>query len=413
MTKPTRRAFLGGAAAAATWRALRLAVPHARLIPLGLVPVATAHADDQLVSLGKPDLTLLNDRPLNAETPAHLLDDAVTPAARMFVRNNGIPPEPADDPMQWQLEISGEACDKPMTLSIATLKKRYESVTLQLQLECGGNGRAEFRPRASGNQWTTGAIACPTWTGVRLADVLADCGVTDKAMYVGFKAADRHLSGAPDKQAISRGIPIDKARQPETLLAFEMNGEPIPQIHGAPLRLVAGGYPGSVSGKWLTGLMIRDRVHDGAKMNAPSYRVPCTPVAPGASVEKDDMCIIESMPVKSLITYPASGVSVAVGDSTVIRGHAWAGERHVSTMQLSTDFGATWQEVSVSDPVNRFAWQHFATELRFDAPGYYEIWAKATDDTGVSQPMLLPGWNPKGYLNNACHRIAIEVVDVA
>ncbi|MEM7764914.1 MAG: sulfite oxidase [Pseudomonadota bacterium] len=413
MTKPDlgRRGFLAGIGASASWRALGMAVPHARWIPAGLVPVVSLADDGSLLSsLQKADLQVLNDRPINIETPAHLLDDKITPSHRMFVRNNGNPPVDIGNPDDWAVEISGEACSKPMTLTVAELKRRYQPVTLQLQLECGGNGRAEFRPRASGNQWTTGAIACPEWTGVRLADVLEDCGVTDAAEYVGYRGADTHLSGDTNKQPISRGIPIAKAMQPETLLAFAMNDEPIPLIHGAPLRLVAGGYPGSVSGKWLTSLIIRDRVHDGAKMAAPSYRVPCKPVAPGSSVAGDAMCIIESMPVKSLITFPESGVTLDSDKPLEIRGHAWAGEHAVERVDISMDFGATWQRATLSEPVNRFAWQHFSAPLEFGATGYYEIWARATDAAGVCQPMLVPGWNPKGYLNNACHRIAVRVV---
>ena len=122
---------------------------------------------------GKPGLKVLSERPINAETPAHLLDDAVTPAERMFVRNNGIPPDTsAIDPLAWTVELAGESCVRPTKLTLRELKERFEHVTLQLQVECGGNGRSEFHPPARGNQWTTGAVACPRWTGVRLKDVL-------------------------------------------------------------------------------------------------------------------------------------------------------------------------------------------------------------------------------------------------
>ena len=144
-------------------------------------------------------------------------------------------------------------------------------------------------------------------------------------------------------------------------------------------------------------------------MGGTSYRVPCNTVAPGEKVADENMCIIESMPVKSLITYPKSGAIVSPGESFSIRGHAWAGERAVQSVHTSVDFGATWQKTEMTQPVNRLAWQHFSTNLKIDKPGYYEVWARATDDQGVAQPMIVPGWNPKGYLNNACHRIAIKV----
>ena len=189
-----------------------------------------------------------------------------------------------------------------------------------------------------------------------------------------------------------------------------MNGEPIPVMHGAPLRMVVGGWPGSVSGKWLTEILVRNQIHDGAKMTGNSYRVPCESVPPGAEVPDENMCIIESMPVKSLVTYPRSGVSLPVGQKQVVRGHAWAGDLKVDKVEISIDFGATWQSTELAAPRNRLAWQHWQTELRLPKSGYFEVWAKATDELGRSQPMIVPGWNPKGYLNNAAHRIALHAV---
>jgi DMSO/TMAO reductase YedYZ molybdopterin-dependent catalytic subunit len=254
-----------------------------------------------------------------------------------------------------------------------------------------------------------GAVACAEWTGVRLKDVLEDVGYKANAVYIGYHAADTHLSGDPTKEPISRGVPMAKALQDETLLAFKMNAEDIPLAHGYPLRLVAGGWPASASGKWINGISIRNKVHDGTKMTGTAYRVPCEPVAPGAKVADEDMCIIESMPVKSLITYPKSGASLKNKRSLTIRGHAWAGELEVSKVAYSIDFGSTWQTCQLEKPKNRLAWQHFSANVTLPQKGYYEIWARATDSNGVHQPMLLPGWNPKGYLNNACHRIAVKI----
>ncbi|MEM7709077.1 MAG: sulfite oxidase [Pseudomonadota bacterium] len=379
------------------------------LLPASLLPAAVAQASSGALLASHPELEILNDRPINAQTPAHLLDDSVTPAARMFVRNNGIPPEDVD-PAAWRLTIGGEAVERPTTFSIAELRQRFQTHTYQLQIECGGNGRAEFRPPAPGNQWTTGAVSCARWTGVRVRDVLEHCGISPSALYIGYHGADRHLSGDPKKAPISRGVPMSKALEDESLIAWAMNGEPIHPLHGAPLRLVLGGWPGSVSGKWLTGIDIRDRVHDGAKMTGTAYRVPCRPVAPGTVVPDESLCIIESMPVKSLITSPASGVTVARSETLTVRGHAWAGDRSVADVAISTNFGATWTAAKLAPPPNRLAWQRFEASFRLPTEGYYEVWARATDTASVSQPMLVPGWNPKGYLNNACHRIAVQAV---
>jgi DMSO/TMAO reductase YedYZ molybdopterin-dependent catalytic subunit len=408
----SRRGFLKKGALLAMGAALGAPMVYAEHFPAGMIPAGLAQSDQAFQIPGKhSDLIVLNDRPLNMETPAHLLDDKVTPGDKFFVRNNGLPPEEADINVdQWTLTIEGEAARQKKTYSIQELKQRFAEHTYQLVLECGGNGRSEYNPPAKGNQWSVGAVGCAAWTGVRLKDVLEDVGIKSNAVYIGYYGKDRHVSGNPEKEAISRGVPIEKAMQEESLIAWAMNGQDIPYQNGYPLRLVFGGWPASCSGKWLSRIVIRDRVHDGAKMAAPSYRVPCNPVAPGDKVKEEDMCIIESMPVKSLITYPKTGATIRLGQQLPIRGHAWAGERSVEQMEVSTDFGASWQPANLQPPSNRLAWQHFDAKVGFPKKGYYEVWAKATDSEGKSQPMILPGWNPKGYLNNACHRIAVKVV---
>lgn len=406
----SRRGFLRGSGLAAMTAVLGASIPFARYMPGGLIPAALAQSDESFSIPGKSGLIILNDRPINAETPAHLLDDPITPASRLFVRNNGVPPSTWDiNPLEWRVHIEGEACERPEVFTLGELQQRFKHHRLQLQIECGGNGRSEFHPPAKGNQWTTGAIGCPEWTGVRLRDILLHCGISDNAVYVAYEAADTHLSGDPTKSPISRGVPVRKALENESLIVWAMNGEPLPELHGYPVRLLCSGWPASVSGKWVTHLKIRDRVHDGAKMMGQSYRIPCQPVPPGATVADEDMCIIESMPVKSLITYPKSGIETRAGRRLGVRGHAWAGDSAVKATHTSIDFGATWQKAKLRKPANRLAWQHWTASVEFPETGYYEIWARAVDDAGRSQPMLLPGWNPRGYLNNACHRIAVMV----
>jgi DMSO/TMAO reductase YedYZ molybdopterin-dependent catalytic subunit len=406
----SRRGFLRGSGLAAMSAVLGASIPFARFLPGGLIPAALAETDASFQLAGKSGLVVLNDRPVNIETPAHLLDDEVTPIDRLFVRNNGTPPDVSGIVADaWEIELTGESCIEPKTLSLGELKSRFRHHTLKLQLECGGNGRSEFYPPASGNQWTTGAIGCPEWTGVRMLDVLEDCGIRDDAVYVAYEGADVHLSGDPAKRPISRGVPIAKALEKESLIVWAINGKPLPLLHGFPVRLVCAGWPASVSGKWVNRILVRDRVHDGEKMLGKSYRMPCTPVAPGAEVADENMCIIESMPVRSLITFPKSGVVHASGSPLEVRGHAWAGDRSVRHVHTSIDFGATWRRARVQRPANRLAWQRWSQSIEFPQPGYYEVWARAEDSAGEAQPMVLPGWNPRGYLNNACHRVAVSV----
>ena len=383
-------------------------IVYGHTMPSGYQPLGIQDPDPFKLFGKDQGMEVLNDRPWNIEAKAHLLDDAITPNKFMFIRNNGLIPENIDA-SKWTLTIDGESVSKSKTYTLQELQSKFPNYTYQLTLECGGNGRSEFDPPAKGNQWTVGAVSCATWTGVRLRDVLEDVGIKSNAVYIGYHAADVHLSRDPGKEPISRGAPMAKAMQDETLLAFKMNGKDIPLAHGYPLRLVAGGWPASVSGKWVNRISVRDKVHDGTKMTGTAYRVPCNPVAPGEKVKDEDMCIIESMPVKSLITYPKTGAMIKAGKRLSIRGHAWAGELEVSQMEYSIDFGSTWKECSLEKPANRLAWQHFSAEVSFPKKGYYEVWARATDSQGMRQPMLLPGWNPKGYLNNACHRIAVKV----
>lgn len=374
----------------------------------GYTPLALQDPDPFKLFKKHKDMIVLNDKPWNIESAAHLLDDKITPNSAMFIRNNGRIPENIDA-SNWVLTIDGESVKQPKSYSLSDLKTKFKQHTYQLTLECGGNGRSEYDPPAKGNQWSVGAVHCASWTGVRLKDILNDVGMKDDAVYIAYHSADTHLSGDPSKEPISRGCPVSKAMEEETLLAFQMNGKDIPLAHGYPLRLVAGGWPASVSGKWVNRISVRDIVHDGPKMTGTAYRVPCKSVAPGEKVKDEDMCIIESMPVKSLITYPKTGAMIKKDKTLSIRGHAWAGDFEVSKMEYSIDFGATWETCILDKPSNRLAWQHFSADIKFPKTGYYEVWARATDSNGVSQPMVVPGWNPKGYLNNACHRIAVKV----
>ena len=374
----------------------------------GYTPLALQDPDPFKLFKKHKDMIVLNDKPWNIESAAHLLDDKITPNSAMFIRNNGRIPENIDA-SKWVLTIDGESVKQPKSYSLSDLKTKFKQHTYQLTLECGGNGRSEYDPPAKGNQWSVGAVHCASWTGVRLKDILNDVGMKDDAVYIAYHSADTHLSGDPSKEPISRGCPVSKAMEAETLLAFQMNGKDIPLAHGYPLRLVTGGWPASVSGKWVNRISVRDIVHDGPKMTGTAYRVPCKSVAPGEKVKDEDMCIIESMPVKSLITYPKTGAIIKKNKTLSIRGHAWAGDFEVSKMEYSIDFGATWKSCTLDKPANRLAWQHFSADIKFPKTGYYEVWARATDSNGVSQPMVVPGWNPKGYLNNACHRIAVKV----
>lgn len=403
-----RRGFLRKSALSGLVAALGTKVAFSENLPKGYVPLVFGEKD---ALKGKDkDLIVLSDKPWNVETPPHLLDDKVTPTDKMFIRNNGLVPEEIDV-QKWALTIKGESVKAVKTYTLADLKKKFKQYTYQLTLECGGNSRSSYSPQGAGNQWGDGAVHCAKWTGVRLKDILADVGLKDDAVYIGYYGKDLHPSRDPAKSSISRGVPMAKALEDETLIAWAVNGQDIPEFHGYPLRLVIGGWPASVSGKWLHTISVRNKVHDGEKMGGHSYKMPRNPVEPGKTIPETDenYKIIESMPVKSLITYPKSGALIESGKALGVRGHAWAGDLSVKEVMVSIDYGATWKSTKLDAPVNRLAWQHWSTEVNFPSKGYYEVWVRAVDSKGTSQPMVIPAWNPGGYLNNACHRIAVKV----
>ncbi|MBT5924983.1 MAG: sulfite oxidase [Verrucomicrobia bacterium] len=404
--RSNRRRFLAGLATV-------LGAPlvfQDRLLQTGLFPSALAQEALLKGWPGKEALRMLSDKPLNAEATATLLDDEITPNSRHFVRNNGLIPDRAlrNELGDWSLTVDGEV-DETLKFDLNTLKDTFSQHEAALVIECGGNGRAGYFPKVGGNPWTLGAVGCARYRGVRLRDVLRQAGVKSSAVYIGYYGEDPTLSREPGKYPISRGVPIEKALDEHTMLAWEMNGAPLPAEHGFPLRLICPGWPGSTSGKWVKRIQVRDQIHDGTKMVGTSYRVPKHPVAPGTKVPTEDMEIIQTMPVKSIITHPETGSDFQNSKTVNVRGHAWSGNGRVTRVDLSYDFGATWQRTSLSNPVNAYAWQRWESGLELPIAGYYEIWARATDANGQMQPMVVPGWNPKGYLNNAVHRISVRV----
>lgn len=393
----------GAMAAKAGARIARAAAVPAGFVPRGLEPAGPL--------AGKtPGLILLQETPLVAETPEHLLDDDTTPIARFFLRNNGLSPAAPADPDTHAFLVDGEV-HRPLRLTVGELKSRFRAVTHRLQMECGGNGRAFHMPAARGNAWGNGAIGCAEWTGVPLADVLAAAGLKNTAVHTGHYGFDPPASGDPSRPPISRGVPLAKAMERHTLLAFAMNGEPLPHAHGGPVRLVVPGWPGSVSHKWLTRIWVRDRVHDGPGMGGTSYRVPTVPLPPGADADgRSGFVDLASMPVRSILTSHASGTRLAAGTSALmLRGAAWAGEHDIREVEVSADFGLSWAAMRLASARNRYDWRRWSGRVRLAGEGYHEIWTRATDTAGNVQPLRAANWNPQGYGCNAIQRVAVLV----
>jgi DMSO/TMAO reductase YedYZ molybdopterin-dependent catalytic subunit len=422
-----RRGFLGGAGLAAMGVAVGGAIPFAANMPGGLIPAAFAQpapaspptgpapapakkGPTYLNFPGKNDkLVVIGERPLVAETPEHLLDDATTPTDKFFIRNNGQIPEATKEPDKWKITIDGEVNNK-LELTLGELKSKFKPVTQRMVLECGGNGRSFFSPQARGNQWTNGGAGCAEWTGARLVDVLKAAGLKSSAVFSGHYGADPHLSGDPQRVTLSRGVPIKKEMDPNNLIVWAMNGKPLETIHGFPVRLVVPGWPGSVSSKWLTRIWIRDKMHDGPGMGQTSYRVAIKPMVPGDKPDMANFKDLESMPVRSIITNPANGAKLPAGTREVkLRGAAWAGDLTVRQVDVSTDFGATWTRAKLDKPKNKYDWQRWTATVKLPSDGYYEIWTRGTDSKGAMQPHIAGNWNPQGYGANPMHRIAVLI----
>lgn len=356
----------------------------------------------------KPRLVVMPDMAFNAEAlPLHL-DSDITPIGDFFVRNNGTLPVVGDEGIaSWSVEIEGEVA-RAASFSVADLRNMFPSVSVTSVLECAGNGRAFFDPATDGVQWRHGAVGCARWTGIRLRDVLQHVGVRDAAIYTGHYSPDVKVGGI--SPALSRGLPIQKALAEETLLAFEMNGEPLPLLHGGPVRVVAPGFPGSAWQKWLTRIVLLDREHDGEKMTGTDYRLPTVPITPGKDLDPAEFAVITDIPVKALITHPVAGFIAQHQSQIEIRGFAWSGHDPVASLAISINGGMSWMRAELDALPDRFAWRRFRAVAELEATGPVEVIARATSLAGRSQPLENPPWNPRGYCNNTVHRVAGNVL---
>ena len=352
-------------------------------------------------TVAKDRLIVRSGRPQDLETPAHLLDSWITPNDRFYVRSHFY--TPTIDAATWSLVIDGEVA-KPLRMTLADVR-RAPSTTVIATLECAGNGRAFFDPPVAGVQWEKGAVGTARWTGVRLRDLLRTAGAKANGRHLWLDGGDRGVGSAPD---FVRNLPLEKALDPDTLLAYEMNGEPLPVSHGFPLRAIVPGWEGAYSVKWLTHIRVSDREHDGAFVQS-GYRYPRRPVAPGSTVSAAEMEPLKGMVVKSVITSPGERAAM---DGGVIRvtGFAWAGEDEIAGVEVSTDGGRTWQAARLGTDRARWAWRQFEHPWRPGAPGSYVVMSRARDARGRTQP-IVPDWNPSGYLWNAIDRVRVDVQD--
>jgi sulfite oxidase len=347
----------------------------------------------------RQDMIVRSVRPEDFETPLAAFTSWVTPTEHFFVRSHMS--RPTVDAGAWRLTVDGEV-SSPLTLTMDELKK-LPTVELVSVIECAGNGRAFYKPGVAGMQWTGGGVGNGRWRGVRLADVLKKAGLKPTAKHILLNGADTPPGTMPD---FMRTVPVKKSLDPDTLLAFEMNGEPLPVSHGFPLRLIVPGWAGDSWVKWITNIKPLDKEFDGFWMKT-AYRYPVRPVAPGAAVDPADLKPLEAIRPKSLIAGPLDGAGVGTGPVR-IHGTAWAGESPIARVDVSTDNGRTWRAASLGKDKARYAWRLW--ELNWTPPGSgsYVLMARATDAAGATQP-LAQDWNPSGYLWNVVQQSRVSV----
>ena len=351
----------------------------------------------------KLDMLVRSVRPEDLEMQLSGFSDYITPIDHFFVRTHVYVPKVDLD--SWRLKVEGEVTT-PLTLTIEELKK-LPTVDMVSVAECAGNGRGLYEPPVPGLQWGTGAVGNGRWKGVRLADVLKRAGIKETSKEILFDGADVPLGTMPDFQ---RSIPIKKALDTNTILAYEMNGETLPVKHGFPLRVIAPGWASDSWVKWLTSIRVLDKEHDGFWMKA-SYRHPGKPVAPGTAVTFEKMQPVTSLHVKSVIAAPIDGTQVLAGRPLMIQGVAWSGDAGpVTSVEVSVDGGRSWKP-AVLHPEQRtqFGWRQWSFNWTPSQEAYYTILARAHDAAGNTQP-LDEEWNPAGYSWNVVPRVGVDVV---
>src|ERR1700739_1621078 len=356
---------------------------------------ATTEADAELSALaGKKPLIQPTYRPPNFETPTADLVPLFTPNDVFFVRYH-LAVIPRVDPHSWRLQVGGASAQHTLSLSLQELKRGFEHVTIAAVNQCAGNRRGLFTPRVPGVQWGNGAMGNARWRGGRLREVLQRAGVAADALEVVFGGADAPV--IPATPAFVKSLPLERALDDSTLIAFEMNGLPLPHWNGAPARLVVPGWVGTYWMKHLTTIRIEPRAFDGFWMKA-AYRVP-TGAFPGArfaSQETPETTPVTEMLVNSLITSPAAGARLARGARVELAGKAWDGGAGIEAVEVSEDGGRSWRDATLQKDLGRFAWREFRFALGTSRAGRLEIAVRARSRNGAKQPDKLTP-NPSGY----------------
>ncbi|MCR9197576.1 MAG: sulfite oxidase [Planctomycetaceae bacterium] len=359
-------------------------------------------------------MIVLKPYPAVLETPLPLLSEQMlTPDALLFVRNNSQPQKAATmQPVQtadWKVQLSG-LLNRSISISLQQLRE-MEMTEYEMVLQCSGNGRSLFSKAAqtSGTQWGKGGMGNVRFRGVRLSTLLEKNGIEPAAAvrWVHASGADDPL---PEKEDFLHSLPFSEVIH-RSILAVDMNGGPIPAIHGGPVRLITPGVYATMNVKWLTQLSFL--AEESTNYNhVPRYRVPRQPIAPGTEYEftLENSSFNWNMKTKSVLLTPTEGTPVKAGRTT-IKGVAFNdGTAKLTSVYVSLDQGQSWSAAKLTHSDSRYGWTQFQLDATF-AAGQQHIWSRAVDEFGRTQPLNgSVAWNPRGYEWNGIDQIVVDVV---
>ena len=406
-----RRALIAGGAlalAGPAWPARSGQAADKSFLPQGL-PEGVYDMSALEAPPGKKPLIKLTYRPPNYETPLSYFTSEFTPNDSFFVRYHhaGIPEEIG--PAQWRLTVGGEGAARPLELTLSDLRASFDAVEVAAVCQCSGNRRGFSEPHVPGVQWGFGAVGNARWKGARLKDVLSRANVRPDTVEIVLDGADGPvLEGTPD---FIKSIPLDKALDGHTLVAYEMNGAPLPHYNGFLARLVLPGWTGTYWMKHLVSIEAVTKPFAGFWMKN-AYRIP-NGKFPIVQHFLSQMAAanepITDMVINSMITAPAEWTTLHAGESADIRGVAWDGGYGIRHVEISTDGGETWREAELGEDVGRFAFRLFRFDFVPPRAGRYQVMARASNTIGQTQAEKLI-FNPAGYHNNVVRPVTVNAV---